>query len=238
MTSTSFFEKHFNIFFPKRRNILTSYFNIEVINHKPSFSSQHILRKTKVLLPFTSRCLSNKDPKDSLIWWHRCFINREDGQRWEVRSHYEWSVLRFYSAPESGMRCESQSPPAPPPFNSVPPQQLPLSIWSGILLTILWKICDLRNSVVFRQASLPVSVILRNITTETTLWSHWLRIRGRHHLVWLPAIATRKPCTRFELWNFFPPPALPRWSLKKIAIGFLCSLYECSSFLVRISSSM
>lgn len=57
----------------------------------------------------------------------------------------------------------------------LPPPQLPISVWQGILLSILWLIWDWRKSVVFRAAILPLNVILTNISGVSTFWVHRLK---------------------------------------------------------------
>ncbi|KQJ92227.2 hypothetical protein BRADI_4g42626v3, partial [Brachypodium distachyon] len=70
------------------------------------------------------------------------------------------------------------NPPSPlaAPWLS-PPRSAAASpmLWSAVVIIVLWKIWDARNSVVFRHVSLPPHVIVRNILADFTLWSHRLR---------------------------------------------------------------
>jgi hypothetical protein len=61
------------------------------------------------------------------------------------------------------------------PWASTPTAVAAPSLWPAVVLTILWKLWDSRNSVVFRRISLPTIVIIRNILDDFTLWSHRLR---------------------------------------------------------------
>lgn len=62
------------------------------------------------------------------------------------------------------------------PWTSNPPDAaVPTLLWPAMVFTILWKIWDSRNSIVFRRISLPPNVTIRNILEDFTLWSHRLR---------------------------------------------------------------
>jgi hypothetical protein len=52
---------------------------------------------------------------------------------------------------------------------------LPASVWKPIVLTILWKIWDAGNALIFRNKTISVSNIICNATSDRSLWMYWFK---------------------------------------------------------------
>ncbi|PNT61722.1 hypothetical protein BRADI_5g19542v3 [Brachypodium distachyon] len=120
---------------------------------------------------YLAGCVQSYSPKKHIITNDAC---PRCNQAPETKEHF------FFQCQSSQAVWTQPGLPSPSssdvPWTSNPPDAAVCALlWPAMVFTVLWKIWDSRNSVVFRHIFLPPIVIIRNILEDFTLWSHRLR---------------------------------------------------------------
>jgi hypothetical protein len=98
----------------------------------------------------------------------RCLSSTEDADHMVL--HYEtattvWALLDILPPPTIQDIWMMRTHP-----------DLDVSIWPSVALTILWKIWDSRNVMVFHNESYSSDVTVGNIVSDFTIWSHRFKV--------------------------------------------------------------
>lgn len=131
---------------PLKVKIFTWFFHRDRLNTR-----RNLLRKTIITEDACPRCNLAPETSDHLFFHCRASQN-------------VWTLLGFMPTSLAALWMMA-------PLCTAAPSLL----WPALLMTMLWKIWDSRNSVVFRHVILPLVVIVRNILADFTLWSPRLK---------------------------------------------------------------